>query len=70
MGKSYLGCRLCRSVHTDDGTNASIANDSAAFGRFRTSVWERSGIRLNTKFSLQSSGTDNYVIVSETWTVY
>ena len=43
---TYLGSTLSRVVHIDDEVNASIAQASAAFGRLRGSIWDRSGIRL------------------------
>ena len=45
---AYLGSTLSRVVHIDDEVNARIAKASAAFGRLRGSVWDRSGIRLRT----------------------
>ena len=45
----YLGSTLSRVVHIDDEVNARIAKASAAFGRLRGSVWDGSGIRLDTK---------------------
>ena len=52
---TYLGSTLFRAVHIDDETNARIANASAAFGRLRGSIWDRSGIRLGTKLKVYSS---------------
>ena len=46
---TYLGSTLSRVVHIDDEVNARIAKASAAFGRLRESLWDRSGIRLDTK---------------------
>ena len=45
---TYLGSTLSRVVHIDDEVNARIAKASAAFGRLHGSVWDRSGIRLDT----------------------
>ena len=42
---TYLGSTLSRVVHIDDEVNARIAKTSAAFGRLRGSIWDRSGIR-------------------------
>ena len=47
---TYLGSTLSRVVHIDDEVNARIAKASAAFGRLR--VWDRSGIRLDTKLKV------------------
>ena len=44
---TYLGSTLSRVVHIDDEVNARIAKASAAFGRLRGSIWDRSGIRLD-----------------------
>ena len=49
---TYLGSTLSRVVRIDDEVNARIAKSSAAFGRLRGSVWDRSGIRLNTKMKV------------------
>ena len=48
----YLGSILSRVVHIDDEVNARIAKASAAFGRLRGSIWDRSGIRLETKLKV------------------
>ena len=45
---TYLGSTLSRVMHIDDEVNARIAKASAAFGRLRDSVWDRSGIGLDT----------------------
>ena len=44
-----LGITLSRAVPIDDEVNARITKASAAFGRLHGSVWDRSGIRLDTK---------------------
>ena len=49
---TYLGSTFSRVVHIDDEINARIAKASAAFGRLRGSVWDRSGIRLDTKLKV------------------
>ena len=41
---TYLRRTLSRVVHIDNEVNARIAKASAAFGRLRGSVWDRSGI--------------------------
>ena len=46
---TYLGSRLSRVVHINDEVNVRIAKASAAFDRLRGSVWDRSGIRVDTK---------------------
>ena len=49
---TYLGSTLSRVVHIDDEVNARIAKANAAFCRLRGSVWDRSGIRLDTKLKV------------------
>ena len=49
---TYLGSTLSRVAHIDDEVNARIAQASAAFGQLRGSVWDRSGIRLDTKLKV------------------
>ena len=49
---TYLGSTLTRVMHIDDEDNARIAKASAAFGRLRGSVWDESGIRLDTKLKV------------------
>ena len=39
---TYLGSTLSRVVHIDEVVNVRIAKTSAAFGRLRGSVWDRS----------------------------
>ena len=63
---TYLGSTFSRVVHIDDEVNARIAKASAAFGRLRGSIWDRSGIRLDTKLKVYRS----VVYACETWTVY
>ena len=48
----YLGSTLSRSVHIDDETHARIAKASSAFGRLRSSVWERKRVSLSTKLGV------------------
>ena len=49
---TYLRSTLSRVVHIDDEVIARIAKASAAFGRLRGSVLDRSGIRLDTKLNV------------------
>ena len=68
---TYLGSTLSRVVHIDDEVNARIAKASAAFGRLRGSIWDRSGIRLDTKLKVYSSVVlPTLLYACETWTVY
>ena len=68
---TYLGSTLSRVVHNDDEVNARIAKASAAFGRIRGSIWDRSGIRLDTKLKVfRSVVLPTLLYACETWTVY
>ena len=68
---TYLGSTLSRVVHIDDKVNARIAKASAAFGRLRGSIWDRSGIRLDTKLKIYRSVVlPTLLYACETWTVY
>ena len=68
---TYLGSTLSRVVHIDDEVNARIAKASAAFGRLRGSIWDRSGIRLDTKLKVYRSVLlPTLLYACETWTVY
>ena len=68
---TYLGSTLSRVVHIDDEVNARIAKASAAFGRIRGSIWDRSGIRLDTKLKVYRSVVlPTLLYACETWTVY
>ena len=49
---TYLGSTLSRIVHIDDDVNAKIAKDNAAFGRLCGSIWDQSGIKLDTKLKV------------------
>ena len=49
---TYLGSTLSRVVHIDDEVSARIAKASAAVGRLRESIWDRSEIRLDTKLKV------------------
>ena len=68
---TYLGSILSRVVHIDDEVNARIAKASAAFGRVRGSIWDRSGIRLDTKLKVNRSVVlPTLLYACETWTSY
>ena len=49
---TYLESTLSRAVHIDDEITARIAKASVAFGRLRANVWERNGIKLDTKLKV------------------
>ena len=59
---------LSRAVHIDDEVNARIAKASAAFGRLRGSIWDRRGIRLDTKLKVYKSVVLPTLLYA--WTVY
>ena len=68
---TYLGSTLSKVMHIDDEVNARIAKASAAFGRLRCSVWDRSGIRLDTKLKVYKAMIlPTLLYACETWTVY
>ena len=58
-------------MHIDDEVNARIAKASAAFGRLRGSVEDRSGIRLDTKLKVYKAVVLTTLLYAcETWIVY
>ena len=68
---AYLGSTLPKVLHIDDEVNARIAKASAAFGQLRGSIWDRSGIRLNTKLKVYRSVVlPTLLYACKTWTVY
>ena len=68
---TYLGSTLFRAVHIDNEVTARTAKDSVAFGRLRTNVWERNGIRLDTKLKVYKAVVLSTLLYAcETWTVY
>ena len=68
---TYLGSTLSRAVHIDDEVIARTAKASEAFGRLRTNVWERNGIRLDTKLKVYKAVVlPNLLYACETWTIY
>ena len=67
---TYLGSTLSRVVHIDE-VDARIAKASAAFGRLRRSIWDQSGIRLDTQLKVYRSVVlPTLLYACETWTVY
>ena len=68
---TYLGSTLSRVVHIDDEVNARIAKASAAFGWLRGSIWDQSGIKLDTKLKVYRSVVlPTLLYACQTWTVY
>ena len=67
---TYLGSTLSGVMHIDDEVNARIAKASAAFGRLRGSIWDRSRIKLDTKLKVYKSVVLSTLLYAcETWTV-
>ena len=65
---TYLGSTLSRVVHIDDEVNARIAKASAVFGRLRGSVWDQSGIGLDTKLKVYKAVVlPTLLYACETW---
>ena len=68
---TYLGSTWSRVMHIDDEVNARIAKVSAAFGWLRGSIWDQSGIRLDTKLKVYRLVVlPTLLYACETWTVY
>ena len=58
-------------MHIDDEVTARIAKASVAFGRLHTNVWERYGIRLETKLKVYKVVVlPTLLYACETWTAY
>ena len=55
----------------DDEVTARTAKAIVAFGRLRTNVWERNGIRLDTKLKVHKAVVLPIILYAcEIWTVY
>ena len=66
----YLGSTLSRAVHIYNVT-ARIAKASVAFGGLLANVWERNGIKLDTKLKVYKDVVLlTLLYASETWSVY
>ena len=58
-------------MHTDDEVTAGTAKASVAFGRLRTNVLERNGIRLDTELKVYKAVVLPTILYAcEAWTVY
>ena len=44
--------KFCREVHVDDDVTARIAKASVSFGRRCANIWERNGIKLDTRLKV------------------
>ena len=68
---TYLRSTLSRVLHIDDEFHARIAKACAAFGRLCGSIWDRNGIRLDTKLKIYRSVVLSTILYAcEPWTVY
>ena len=68
---TYLGSTLYRAVRIDDEVTARIAKASVAYGRLRANIWERNGIKLDTKLKVYKAVVlPTLLNACETWTVY
>ena len=68
---AYLVYALSRAVHIDNEVAARIAKASVAFGRLCANVWERNGIKLDTKLKVYKAVVlPTLLYACETWTVY
>ena len=54
-----MGSTLSLAMHIDDEVTARIIKASVAFGRLGVNIWDRNGIKLDIKLSLQGCGTVN-----------
>ena len=65
----YLGSTLPIFMHIDDEISVRIAKASATFNRQHGSIWDRSGIRLDTKLKVCRSVVLSALLYAcETWT--
>ena len=68
---TYLRSTLSRAVHVDDEVTARIAKASVAFERLRGNVWERNGIKLDTKLKVYEAVVlPTLLYACVTWTEY
>ena len=68
---TYLRSTLSKAVHIYYEVKARPAKASVAFGRLRTNVWERNGIRLDTKLKVYKAVVlPTLLYPCDTWTVY
>ena len=68
---TYLGSTLSGAVYIDDEVTSRIAKASVAFGRLCANVWERNGIKLDTKLKVYKAVVlPTLLYACETWTVY
>nr|VZI48454.1 unnamed protein product [Spirometra erinaceieuropaei] len=67
----YLGSTLSHNTKIDDEVANRISKASQAFGRLRSTVWNRHGLRLSTKLKMYKAVIlPTLLYGAETWTVY
>nr|VZI27468.1 unnamed protein product [Spirometra erinaceieuropaei] len=67
----YLGRTLSRNTKIDDEVANRISKASQAFGRLRSTVWNRHGLQLSTKLKMYKAVIlPTLLYGAETWTVY
>nr|VZI24620.1 unnamed protein product [Spirometra erinaceieuropaei] len=67
----YLGCTRSRNTKIDDEVGNRISKASQAFGRLRSTVWNRHGLQLSTKLKMYKAVIlPTLLYGAETWTVY
>nr|VZI16231.1 unnamed protein product [Spirometra erinaceieuropaei] len=67
----YLGSTLSHNTKIDDEVANRISKASQAFGRLRSSVWNRHGLQLSTKLKMYKAVIlPTLLYGAETWTVY
>ncbi|BHF78810.1 hypothetical protein SprV_0602192500 [Sparganum proliferum] len=67
----YLGSTLSRNTKNDDEVANRISKVSQAFGRLRSTVWNRHGLQLSTKLKMYTAVIlPTLLYGAETWTVY
>ena len=68
---TYLGSTLSRTASLDDEVVARLSKASSAFGRLRSSTWERRGISTITKIKVYNAVVLPTLLYGcESWTVY
>ena len=66
----YLGSTLSKSAIIDDEVTLRTSRAWAAFGRLRSSIWERRGITMKTKLKVYRAVVlPSLLYGSESWTV-
>ncbi|BHF57167.1 hypothetical protein SprV_0100010800 [Sparganum proliferum] len=67
----YLGSTLSGNTNIDDEVTNRISKASQAFGRLRSTVWNRHGLQLSTKLKMYKAVIlPTLLCGAETWTVY